>query len=244
MNVINFAQIQKENVMANVERRQGLQCPKGHPMDPNWNRCPYCKGEAQSKKKTPRQEAAAASSGDRQTRVGKVPPQAGGRQTRQMSNEPSQDSRSAYGEGETRRIVGVLITYSWRPEGELFPVREGKNFIGSGKVYSDASHRECHIQIPVDKRMSSEHSLILCRHGIYEIMDQMSSNGTFLNGDMLRSNQSKELEDQAEVKTGDTLWSFFKIKPPEQIAIKPVTPKGSDDTPTSDPGDTEGTIVE
>ncbi len=243
MNIINFAKAHRENVMANAERRRGLQCPKGHTMDPNWIRCPYCKGEEESKHKTRRPKEVAASSDNRQTRVGKAPPQAGGRQTRQMPDGASQGSGNVYGEGESRRIVGVLITYTWRPEGELFAIREGKNFIGSGQVYSDASHRECHVQISRDVRMSSEHALILCRHGIYEVMDQMSSNGTFLNGEMLRSNQSKELQDQAEVKTGDTLWSFYKIEPPKQIDIKPVTPEPKEKPSPKPPERGEDTTV-
>ena len=78
-----------------------------------------------------------------------------------------------------RRIVGALITYTWLPEGHLFPVREGKTFIGSGDVSSEAIHRSCDVQIPQDRRMSGEHALILCRHGTYEVIDQTSSNGTF-----------------------------------------------------------------
>lgn len=62
--------------------------------------------------------------------------------------------------------------------------------------------------------MSSEHALILCRHGMFEIIDQTSANGTFLNGEMLIANQSTKLPNCAEIKTGDTLWTFFKIEAP------------------------------
>ena len=95
--------------------------------------------------------------------------------------------------GDTRRLTGMLVTFTWRPEGEYFPVREGKNFIGSGDVSSEAVHRSCDIQVPQDNTMSSEHALILCRQGDYEILDQNSSNGTFLGGQMLKSNQGADL---------------------------------------------------
>jgi FHA domain len=118
------------------------------------------------------------------------------------------------GAGETRRLTGMLVTYTWRPEGEYFPVREGKTFIGSGDVSSEALHRRCDIHVPHDETMSAEHALILCRQGHYEILDQISSNGTFLGGQMLKANQGTELPNYADIKTGSTLWTFIMIKPP------------------------------
>ena len=229
--------------MNNAARRPARQCPKGHHMDPTWTQCPYCEAEEKSKQKSSR-PAESGSSADRQTRVGQVPSENQDRKTKQMPAGGSSKPGGHVGKGESRRIVGVMITYSWRPEGELFPVREGKNFIGSGRVSSDASHRDCEILIPIDDRMSSEHALILCRHGRYEIIDQTSSNGTFLNGEMLMSNQSVQMEDQAEIKTGNTLWSFFKIKPPElsKIPSQRPTPLPESDTGT-EPDRGGGTIV-
>jgi pSer/pThr/pTyr-binding forkhead associated (FHA) protein len=115
---------------------------------------------------------------------------------------------------ETRRITGILVTYTWRQEGEIFPIREDKNFIGSGDVSSEASPRSCDVQIPHDKRMSSEHALILSRQGNCEILDQMSSNGTFLDGQLLNANQGTDLRNYAEIMTGSTLWTFIKTKQP------------------------------
>jgi hypothetical protein len=216
--------------MADAESRPARQCPKGHTMDPNWVTCPYCEAEQRASRQTSRPEVA-ASSGGRETKVGEVLQKAERRETKTMPQEAVPGSGGPLGAGDTRKIVGVLITYTWRPEGELFPVREGKNFIGSGKVSSDASHRNCEVQIPQDGRMSSEHALILCRHGQYEIIDQASSNGTFLGDEMLMSNQSTKLPDYAEIKTGDTLWTFIKIKAPK-TAPGIITP---DQTGTGEP---------
>lgn len=200
--------------MNNSLRRPARQCPRGHAMDPNWGEtCPYCEAERKAKTRSSQPKIVAASDG-KGTRVGEVYKDSGRRETKAMpSKSPARGGH--IGVGDTRRIVGVLITYTWRPEGELFPVREGKNFIGSGQVSSDPSHPDCHVQIPEDVKMSSEHALILCRHGRYEIIDQTSSNGTFLNGEMLMSNSSTELSDYAEIMTGNTLWTFIKIKAPE-----------------------------
>ena len=135
------------------------------------------------------------------------------------------------GAGETRRITGVLVTYSWRPDGEVFPIREGKNFIGSGDVSSEAVHRDCDVQIPHDNMMSAEHALILCRQGNYEILDQISSNGTFLGGQMLKANQANDLPNYAEIKTGATSWTFIMVKA-SGSEVAPARAAG----PAGDPG--------
>jgi hypothetical protein len=181
-------------------------------MDPNWEKCPRCEAEEKAQTQSVRFRVVGAS-GDRGTRVGEVFKDSERRDTKVMPSKSS-GLGGHVGAGEMRRIVGVLITYTWHPEGELFPVREGKNFIGSGQVSSDPSHPDCYPKIEQDVRMSSEHALILCRHGKYEIIDQTSSNGTFLNDEMLMSNKATELSDYAEIKTGNTLWTFIKIKPP------------------------------
>lgn len=227
--------------MNNAMRSPARKCSKGHTMDPNWETCPYCEREQKSQIKSSRPVSSGSSGGGKtnfssgggKTKVGETFRESGKRETKAMPSQAQSSSGFGghVGVGETRRIVGVMITYNWRPEGELFPIREGKNFIGSGQVSSDPSHSKCHIQIPNDARMSSEHALILCRHGMYEIIDQTSSNGTFLNGEMLMSNKSTELSDYAEIKTGNTVWMFIKIKVPETIEQVPPVKKELDDKP-------------
>ena len=199
--------------MANSDHRSGRQCPKGHSMDPNWVNCPYCEAEEKSKQRSLRKDPQPSSAG-RKTRVGVPPVAAAGRETKVMAPGMAQGPAGAPG-SDPRRIMGVLISYTWNPSGDLFAVREGKNFIGSEKVSSDASHQDCDIQVPFDTKMSAEHALILCRHGQYEIIDQASTNGTFLNETLLPANQSNALSNYATIKTGDTLWTFVKIEAPE-----------------------------
>lgn len=206
--------------MADAMPRQGRKCAKGHLMDPSWEACPYCEAEQRSKQRTSGFETI-DSSDRRETRVGAVRgnPSEGNRVTRAMSDPIGHGGH--VGAGETRRITGVLVTYTWRGEGEIFACREGKNFIGSGDISSEAEHRRCDICIPQDDTMSAEHALILCRQGNYEILDQISSNGTFLNGQMLKANQGTDLPNYAEIKTGHTLWTFIQIKPPVAEMAQP-----------------------
>lgn len=198
-------------------------CPNGHAMDPSWDSCPYCMAQERSNHKDIMPDGARqptiilgqpekTNAPQKRTIVQAIPqPSPGGRKTMVMPSENSTAPPKESQPADTRKIVGVLVTYTWVPGGQLFPVREGKNYLGSGVAGFPSSSQGCDIQVPHDDRMSGVHALILCRSGKNEIIDQQSSNGTFLNGEMLMSNQSVELDDNAEIKTGSTLWTFVKI---------------------------------
>lgn len=117
---------------------------------------------------------------------------------------------------EHRRIVGTLMTHSWRPEGRVFVIREGKTFTGSGNVQSEAAHRLCDIHVPEDPDLSTEHAVILARSGHCIIMDQQSAKGTFVNGARVPPD-GLDLPEVAEIKTGSTVWTSLVY----------VTPTGS-----------------
>lgn len=208
-------------------------------MDPGWEACPYCDAEQRSKQKTGSGLEGVDPSDRRATRIASVPssPTEPNRLTRPMPGPVDRGGQG--GAGETRRITGVLVTYTWRPEGEIHPIREGKNFIGSGDISSEAFHRSCDILVPQDNTMSAEHALILCRQGNYEILDQISSNGTFLAGQMLKANQGTDLPNYAEIKTGSTLWTFIKVNPPAS-EIPQAIPRQMQ---PPEPGPKEPTVV-
>ncbi len=56
--------------------------------------------------------------------------------------------------------------------------------------------------------MSSEHAVILFRKDKFEISDQMSTNGTVLNGELLDSHKSNVLVDGDEIVVGKTSLLF------------------------------------
>ena len=165
---------------------------------------------------------AAPSSRRERTIVGEVPAQGGRRETKTLPSEAAAEARGQESESDTRRIVGVLITYTWRPQGQLFPIREGRNFLGRGEISSEPVPRDCDVQIPQDTKMSAEHALILCRHGSYELIDQETTNGTFLNGKLLRSNEATVLPHHAVLQTGSTVWTFLAIEAPPQEEVRPA----------------------
>jgi hypothetical protein len=102
-----------------------------------------------------------------------------------------------------RRIVGVLVTYSWKPEGQVFAVREGRNLIGRGT--------ECEVSIPDDSTLSNVNSHITYRKS-FVIGDMVSMSGTDLNGIPIEE-QFVPLPNYATIRTGSTQWTFMAIQP-------------------------------
>jgi hypothetical protein len=168
---------------------EGRRCEAGlHWMDPHWARCPYCDAEHKARPSKPSQETHVS----QESHVG------------QETRVQSADSAS----GAARQLKGVLVTFSWRREGQLFPVYEGKNRIGSG------GEGACEVQITTDRTLSREHALIRCLEEEYEIFDQKSQNGTFMNEERVPVHGTA-LKDRSRIKTGATDWMFLKIPAPQ-----------------------------
>jgi hypothetical protein len=103
-----------------------------------------------------------------------------------------------------RRIVAVLVTYSWRAEGQVFNVYEGRNYLGR-----DA---DCEISLSADTQMSGRHSGVFYRGGQFVITDEKSMNGTTVN-DVDVPLTGAPLGNYATIKTGATTWRFIIIEP-------------------------------
>jgi hypothetical protein len=102
-----------------------------------------------------------------------------------------------------RRIVGMLITYTWKPEGQIYPVREGRNLIGR--------HPDCDISVPEDQHLSDTNSHITFRSA-FTIGDMVSMSGTDLDGTPVEENFVK-LPNYSQVRTGSTHWTFIAAAP-------------------------------
>jgi pSer/pThr/pTyr-binding forkhead associated (FHA) protein len=198
-------------------------CPAGrHPMDPGWQDCPYCKTEKR------RETVVEASSGERRqgsgpgpVSVSPLPPRTDGpRRTERDDDAPRgrQKHRDAtlFGDpaaapagaaaahpDEQRRIVALLVTYSWRHGGEVHPVREGRNYIGRDE--------ECEIRIAGDPQLSRRHATILSRGSGCWIDDEKSMSGTFVDGESVE--EKRRLENYSEIRAGATTWRFLLVEP-------------------------------
>jgi pSer/pThr/pTyr-binding forkhead associated (FHA) protein len=149
------------------------------------------------------------------TRVGRdVDQSAARRQTHLHHSTPAPDAGVKKTKGvDNRKIVGVLVSYTWRPEGELFAVREGRTHIGADQIRDDPEHREVEVQCPLDDLISGDHALILVQQGEFYIQDLASTNGTYVNGKKLRPESVEDLPNNAEIKAGKTQFSFVQFKP-------------------------------
>ncbi len=117
-------------------------------------------------------------------------------------------SQSQYGAPQ-RKITGVLVTFTWERFGALFRLYEGRNLIGKDNPETPGG-RPCDVWA-VDPTMSSEHAVILCRAGRYELFDNRSTNGTYADDQFVES-AGVMLKDGMRIKTGDTVWLFRKIE--------------------------------
>lgn len=102
-----------------------------------------------------------------------------------------------------RRVVAVLVTYSWKPEGQVFPIREGRNLIGRGE--------ECEVHVPEDPALSSTNSHITYRQS-FTIGDMVSMSGTDLDGIPIEE-QFRPLKNLAKIRAGSTNFLFVVVDP-------------------------------
>lgn len=193
-------------------------CPKGHPMDPSWTSCPRCEAESRQQERSAA-DAMSQSFSENIERSPTMPrdtkissndePRSGHPGTRVDTGEDSEPpvtQRAA----PRRRITGVLVTFTWNSQGDLFVLYEGRNVIGKGYVESEGG-RPCDVLLHADSTMSNEHAAILCRAGRYELFDRQSTNGTFVDERFVESH-GVELKDGAKIRTGATVWLLRKIE--------------------------------
>jgi hypothetical protein len=114
-----------------------------------------------------------------------------------------------------RRIVGILITYTWKSDGQIFPIREGRNLIGRDS-------EKCDIAIPEDDTLSAINSHITFRKN-FVIGDNVSMSGTDVDGEPIEE-QFRPLSNYATIRTGSTKWTFIAINPNQQAESEPAKP--------------------
>ena len=105
-----------------------------------------------------------------------------------------------------RKLRGWLVSFDIEKFGMDFRVLEGRNTIGSN------SSNDITIQ---DAEVSSLHALILCKKDKFIITDELSSNGTLINGEELTPRDPSDLNDGDEIRIGKTNLLFktaFKNK--------------------------------
>lgn len=173
-------------------------CPNGHYYQENLNECPYCPKPTSTADKTRI---------DNPGSMDKTQIFSGGsaqdlNKTQIFSgnvNQPAAQSGTAQ-KNAGRKLVGWLVNFTMDPNGVDFKLYEGRNIIGS-----DAA---CDIVISGDSTVSLKHLTILHRMGVYKFKDEMSTNGTFINGEFM---EEGNLSDGCIIKVGNTELKFRTI---------------------------------
>jgi len=103
---------------------------------------------------------------------------------------------------ERKKLTGFLVTYSLSPNGEFFPLFEGKNIIGRSE--------SANVSIQSDSGISDRHLSILYRavDRKFKFKDEQSSNGTFINEQLLDDGELKNLD---MIRVGTTRLLFMEI---------------------------------
>jgi hypothetical protein len=121
-----------------------------------------------------------------------------------QASPPAASSAATADKKPVRKIVGVLITYTWRPEGQIFPIREGRNLIGRNPD-------KCDIVVTEDAHLSEVNSHITFRRS-FTVGDMVSMSGTDLNGAPVEETYVR-LPNYATIRTGATHWTFIEAQP-------------------------------
>lgn len=75
-----------------------------------------------------------------------------------------------------RMLTGWLVSFDVDPMGQDFRLYQGRHTIGNAPA--------CDIKLNIPG-VSAEHAILLCRNGKFIVEDNLSSNGTFVNGEMI-----------------------------------------------------------
>ncbi|MFN0120074.1 MAG: FHA domain-containing protein [Blastocatellia bacterium] len=102
------------------------------------------------------------------------------------------------------RLVGWLVTFSRNQDGVDFRVRAGRNVLGANP--------SCDIVVD-DEATSGVHASIVYRNGRCYLKDELSSNGTWLNG--VEVNEPEQLQSYDQIRVGNTLltWVALEVGP-------------------------------
>ena len=111
----------------------------------------------------------------------------------------SDDSASSNASTPGRKLMGWLVTFTWKQEGEDFKLFEGRNILGSSS--------EADIKV-TDSAVSGKHCMILFRSGKIKIKDELSTNGTFINGAEI---EESEIKDGDIIRLGTTELKFRSV---------------------------------
>ena len=182
-------------------------CNNGHNFDASLDACPFCPSYDSASNLA--ETVLESSIGDRdKTVISKSAPKLKPASTVLEDDKtiiyPPQPSTGPEGQKEPqagiRKLVGWLVSYDINPIGTDFKLYVGRQLIGR------KSTNDIVLQQP---GVSEDHAIILYRNEKFVIQDNMSTNGTFVNGESIE--ERTELFNDDIIKVGKIELKFKKI---------------------------------
>lgn len=102
-------------------------------------------------------------------------------------------------------LLAVLVSHTWKPEGEVFLIRGERNRLGRGDL---------EVSLPHDRTMSDYQATIMIRlkgKRVFTISDNASQNGTFVNDELIE--ESVPLSNYDRIRAGATQFTFIIVDP-------------------------------
>ena len=191
------------------------QCSKGHFFKDTMNECPYCPttGTSSGNDKTEvlgggDNQKTSANMDAQKTQVFGGATESASSSSSSSSNQSFDATKTIIGGGDTnygdakdkiqvskRKLRGWLVSFDIEEFGMDYRIIEGRNTVGSNPS------NDVTVQ---DAEVSGMHALILCKKDKFIITDELSSNGTLLNGEDLSPREPFSLNDGDEVRIGTT----------------------------------------
>lgn len=94
------------------------------------------------------------------------------------------------------KLVGWLVTFSLDASGADFRVREGRNVIG-------ADSADCDIVLSGAPSVSGRHAVLMFREGRFQLRDNDSTNGTYVNGEDVFGQGAVTVKDRDRIRVGE-----------------------------------------
>jgi predicted component of type VI protein secretion system len=111
---------------------------------------------------------------------------------------PDEAPQAAVSKG---RLIGWLVTFRVNADGTDYRLRAGRNVVGANP--------SCDIVVD-DEAVSGVHASIVYRNGRCMIKDELSSNGTFVNG--VEVQEPRPLQSYDEIRVGNTTLTFIAVE--------------------------------
>jgi pSer/pThr/pTyr-binding forkhead associated (FHA) protein len=184
-----------------MPRESTTVCPNGHVYSSNLSKCPFCpspdlKDMLNSNNIFNQSTATNRPLGSDKTKI--IGGSGDSKSNRTMIVGPD-DANAEVSVRPARKIIGWLVSFTLKKEGEDFRVYEGRNLL-SGDSKDDIFIN--------DPSISSPHCMLLYRGGKIILRDEMSTNGTIVNGEEI---SEIELKDGDLIKIGRTELKFRTI---------------------------------